>query len=142
MSIGHSATGMRHKGLFGETLRLEGVEHRDDNKGSRFYGIRFRTHSEADKPLLITKDPPPVTLVTPRVTAETRASDGCDACDVFLHSLYRYLPTPLAPPRGVGVSIEDLCNNSSVTSHPSLVRTLDVTDMSNPSLVLENGVAP
>ena len=31
------------KDLFENQLRLEGVEHRDDNKGSRFSGLRFRT---------------------------------------------------------------------------------------------------
>ena len=76
------------KDLFENQLRLEGVEHRDDNKGSRFCGIRFRAPSDADKPLLITKHPPPVTDVTPPVTAETRTSDGCDTCDgVFTLSL-------------------------------------------------------
>jgi hypothetical protein len=133
------------KDLFENQLRLEGIEHKDDNKGSRFYGLRFRTYSDVAEPLLITKHPPPVTDVTCTVTDETRTSDGCDVCDGFLLSLYGHLPTPCAsgaPPRGVGVPIESLCNNSSVTSHPSLVRTLDVTDMSHPSLVLENGVAP
>ena len=84
------------KDLFENQLRLEGVEHRDDNKGSRFYGIRFRTYSDAGEPLLITKHPPPVTDVTPPVTAETRTSDGCDACDRFLQSLYGHLPTPVS----------------------------------------------
>jgi hypothetical protein len=91
------------KDLFENQLRLEGVEHKDDNKGSRFYGIRFRTYSDMAEPLLITKHPPPVTDVTGTVTDETRASDGCDACDGFLLSLYGYLPTPCvsgAPPRG------------------------------------------
>ena len=88
------------KDLFENQLRLEGVEHRDDNKGSRFSGLRFRTYSkeDADEPLLITKHPPPVTDVTPPVTAETRTSDGWDACDAFLQSLYRHLPTPCTPP--------------------------------------------
>src|SRR5262249_47288950 len=97
------------------------------------------------KPLLITKHPPPVTDVTCTVTAETRASDGCDACDGFLLSLYRHLPTPcvpLSPRREVGASIEELCNNPSLTSHPSLLRTLDVTKTSHPSSVRENGIAP
>ena len=93
------------KDLFENQLRLEGVEHRDDNKGSRFSGLRFRTYSkeDADEPLLITKHPPPVTDVTPPVTDETRTSDGWDACDAFLQSLYGHLPTPctpLSPPRG------------------------------------------
>ena len=79
------------KDLFDNQLRLAGVEHRDDNKGSRFFGLRFRAPSDKDEPLLITKDPPPVTDVTPPVTDETCASDGCDACDACLHSLYRYL---------------------------------------------------
>ena len=92
------------KDLFENQLRLEGVEHRDDNKGSRFSGLRFRTYSkeDADEPLLITKHPPPVTDVTPPVMVKTRASDGWDACDAFLHSLYGHLPTPCTspPPRG------------------------------------------
>ena len=133
------------KDLFDHQLRLEGVEHRDDNKGSRFCGIRFRAHSDADEPLLITKHPPPVTDVACTVTDETRASDGCDACDGFLHRLYRYPPTPCTPidlPRVVGVPIDDLSENPSLMSHPSLVRTLDVTDTSHRSLVRKNGVAP
>jgi hypothetical protein len=133
------------KDLFENQLRLEGVEHKDDNKGSRFYGIRFRTYSDMAEPLLITKHPPPVTDVTGTVTDETRASDVCDACDGFLLSLYGYLPTPCvsgAPPRGVGVSIEELCNNPSLTSHPSLLRTLDVTKTSHPSSMRENGSIP
>ncbi len=80
------------KDLFENQLRLDGVEHRDDNKGSRFCGLRFAPRSDKDEPLLITKHPPPVTDGTPPVTAETRASDGCDACDACLRSLYRYLP--------------------------------------------------
>ena len=124
------------KDLFENQLRLEGVEHRDDNKGSRFFGLRFRAPSDEDKPLLITKHPPPVTDGTHTVTDETRTSDGCDACDGFLFNLSGYLPTPCAsgaPLRVGGGSIEDLCNNPSNTSHPSLVQTLDVTDMSHPS---------
>jgi phage/plasmid-associated DNA primase len=119
--------------LFENQLRLEGVEHRDDNKGSRFFGIRFRTTRNKDEPLLITKHPPPVTDVTPPVTDEPRTSDGCDACDGFLFRLYGHLPTPCVsdhPPRGVGVSIEELSNNPSNTSHSSLVRGRSVTDMS------------
>jgi hypothetical protein len=47
--------------LFENQLRLDGVEHRDDNKGSRFCGLRLRTDSDADQPCLITHHPPPVT---------------------------------------------------------------------------------
>jgi putative DNA primase/helicase len=55
------------KDLFENQLRLEGGEDRDDNKGSRFLGIRFRTTRDKDESLLITKHPPPVTLGTPLV---------------------------------------------------------------------------
>jgi phage/plasmid-associated DNA primase len=118
------------KDLFENQLRLKGVEHRDDNKGSRFYSIRFRTSSDADEPLLITKHPPPVTDGTPTVTEEPRTSDGCDVCDGFLHRLYGHLPTPCTPlslPQGVGVSREGNCNNPAHTSHTSLVRGASVT---------------
>ena len=37
-----------------------------------------------------------MTDMTASMTAETRANDGYDACDGFLHSLYRHLPTPCA----------------------------------------------
>jgi hypothetical protein len=133
------------KDLFENQLRLEGVEHRDDNKGSRFFGLRFRAPSDADKPLLITKHPPPVMDVTCMVTAETRTSDGCDACDGFLLSLYGHLPTPCVPlslQRGGGVSIEENSKNPSNPSHPSLMRTLDVTDVSQLASVRQNGIAP
>jgi putative DNA primase/helicase len=43
--------------LFDNQLRLDGVEHRDDNKGSRFCGIRLRTDQDADQPCLITHHP-------------------------------------------------------------------------------------
>ena len=59
--------------------------------------------------------------------------------------LYGHLPTPCAPvdiPRGCGVLIEDLSENPSNTSHPSLEQTLDLTDTSHPSLARKNGVAP
>ena len=43
--------------LFENQLRLDGVEHRDDDKGSRFCGIRLRTDQDADQPCLITHIP-------------------------------------------------------------------------------------
>ncbi len=106
------------KDLFENQLRLEGVEHTDDMYGSRFHGIRFRRASDADEPLLITKQPPPMTDMTAAMTDETRTHDGYDACDGFLHSLYRHLPTPCAssdPPRGVGVSIEEHCQQPVIS---------------------------
>jgi hypothetical protein len=115
--------------------QLEGVEHRDDNKGSRFCGIRFRLPSDADKPCLITTHAPPVTDGTDTVTAETRTSDGCDACDACLHGLLRHLPTPATSVpiiQGGGVSIEECCNDPSNTSHPSLARGSGVTALSPP----------
>jgi hypothetical protein len=129
------------KDLFENQLRLEGVTHTDDNKGSRFHGLRLRLASDTKKPLLITQDPPPVTHGTLPVTAETRTSDGWDACDGCLHFLYRHLPTLLSP-RGVGVSIGDFFNNPSHPSHPSLLRSLDVPDPSHPSSVRGNGSMP
>ena len=50
--------------LFENQLRLDGVEHRDDYKGSRFCGLRLRTDQDADQPCLITHHPPPVTMDT------------------------------------------------------------------------------
>ena len=116
--------------LFENQLRLAGVEHRDGNKGSQFCGIRLRTDQDADQPCLITHHPPPVTDGTPLVTAERRVSDGCDTCDGFVQGL-SHPRSPLYPsgdPRqGVDVHPGEVCNNPSNTSHPSLVRVLDVT---------------
>src|SRR4029077_19120336 len=111
----------------------------------RFYGICVRAANDEITPLLITKHPPPVRDGIHTVRDESRASDGCEACEEFLQSLYGHLPTPCAPvdiPRGCGVLIEDLSENPSNTSHPSLVQTLDLTDTSHPSLARKNGVAP
>jgi hypothetical protein len=132
------------KDLFENQLRLAGVEHTDDMYGSRFHGIRFRRASDADEPLLITKKPPSMTDMTGSMTDEARANDGYDACDAFLHSLYRHLPTPCAPvdpPKGVGVSRGEDANNPSYLSYLSSVRSSDVIAMSYPSSVRENGVA-
>jgi hypothetical protein len=116
--------------LFENQLRLDGVEHRDDNKGSRFCGIRLRTDQDADQPCLITHHPPPVTDGTPPVTAESRVSDGCDTCDGFVQGLAGDLAA-LDPSgsllQGQGLPISEVCNNPSYTSHPSLVRGADVT---------------
>ena len=116
--------------LFENQLRLDGVEHRDDNKGSRFCGIRLRTDQDADQPCLITHHPPPVTDGTPPVTADSRVSDGCDTCDGFVQGLSRHLP-PLDPSgdplQGKGIPLSEVCNHPSNTSHPSLVRGSGVT---------------
>ena len=116
--------------LFENQLRLDGVEHRDDNKGSRFCGIRLRTANDAEAPLLITNHPPPVMDGTPPVTDQIRASDGCDACDGFVQLLYGPLPTlcpSVDPLQGVDASLDEECNNASNTSHPSLGRGSRVT---------------
>ena len=44
------------------------------------------------QPLLITGTPPPMTAMTPAMTADTRVHDGCDACDGFVQGLSRPLP--------------------------------------------------
>jgi phage/plasmid-associated DNA primase len=132
------------KDLFENQLRLEGVEHTDDMHGSRFHGIRFRRASDTDEPLLITKNPPPMTDMTGSMTAETRANDGYDACDAFLHSLYRHLPTPctsVGPSREGRCSIDDNAHNPSYLSYPSSVRSADVIGTSYPSSVRENDAA-
>ena len=116
--------------LFENQLRLDGVEHRDDNKGSRFCGIRLRTDQDADQPCLITHHPPPVTDGTPPVTADSRVSDGCDTCDGFVQDLSRSLLSldPSAIPSRGRVSLSaKVCNHPSNTSHPSLVRGSGVT---------------
>ena len=116
--------------LFENQLYLDGVEHRDDNKGSRFCGIRLRTDQDADHPCLITHHPPPVTDGTPPMTADSRVSDGWDAGDGFVQGLYRHL-YPLCPSvellPGEGIPLSEVCNNASNTSHPSLVRGSRVT---------------
>jgi len=71
-----------------------------------------------------------VTDGTPPVTAESRVSDGCDACDGFAQNIYRYLPTidpsgSLLP--GEGLPLSEVFNNPSNPSHPSLVRGSGVT---------------
>jgi putative DNA primase/helicase len=111
-------------------LRLDGVEHRDDNKGSRFFGIRLRTPSDVEAPLLITNHPPPMTDGTPPVTAESRVRDGCDACDGFVQGLagpLSLLSPSGSPLQGEGVLLSNVCNHLSKTSHPSLVRGSGVT---------------
>jgi hypothetical protein len=116
--------------LFENQLRLDGVEHRDGNKGSQFCGIRIRTDDDADQPCLITHHPPLVTDGTPPVTAETYVSDGCDTCDGFVQGLSGYFP-PLASfgssLQGEDISLTKVCNNLSNPSHPSLVRGSGVT---------------
>jgi phage/plasmid-associated DNA primase len=116
--------------LFENQLRLDGVEHRDGNKGSQFCGIRLRTDSDADQPCLITHHTPPVTDGTPPVTAQSPVSDGCDTCDGFIQDLSQPL-SPLAPSvdplHGTGVPRSDVINHPSQPSHPSLVQGAGVT---------------
>ena len=97
--------------LFENQLRLDGVEHRDDNKGSQFCGIRLRTDQDAEQPCLITHHPPPVTHGTPPVTAHSRVSDGCDACDGFVQVCLDASPPllPLAVPSKGRVSFSVRC---------------------------------
>jgi phage/plasmid-associated DNA primase len=115
--------------LFENQLRLDGVMHTDDMYGSRFYGLSLRTASDAEEPCLITGSPPPMTDKTPAMTADTRAHDGCDGCDRFVHGL----SSPLSPPcpsgdplQGGGCPIGEHAANPSYLSYPSSVRGLDV----------------
>src|SRR5262245_48426891 len=80
--------------LFENQLSLDGVVHTDDMYGSRFHGLRVRTASDAEMPLLITGTPSPMTDRTPALTADTRVHDGCDACDGFLQMLALLLSPP------------------------------------------------
>ena len=116
--------------LFENQVHLDGVKHRDDNKGSQFCGMRLRAHNDADQPCLITHHPPPVTDGTSPVTAHSRVSDGCDTCDGFVQEVYRHLPPlcPSADPRqGVDIPLGDVINDPSYPSHPSLMRVSGVT---------------
>ena len=124
--------------LFENQLRLDDVVHTDDMYGSRFHGIRLRTTSDAEEPLLITGAPPPMTDRTPAMTADTRVHDGCDACDGFVQDL----SNPLAPPcpsgdtsKGIGVSLREYAIHPSYLSYPSSMRGSDVMVPSYPSLV-------
>jgi putative DNA primase/helicase len=95
--------------LFENQLRLDGVVHTDDMYGSRFHGLRLRTASIADEPCLITGAPPPMTAMTPAMTAETHVYDGCDACDGFVQGLSRPLPPTCSsgdPSQAEGDSLE------------------------------------
>ena len=112
--------------LFENQLRLDGVVHTDDMYGSRFHGIRLRTASDAEEPLLITGTPPPMTDMTPAMTADTRAHDGCDACDGFVQSLSGPLPPPCPsgdPSQGVGVPLGEHSINPSYLSYPSSMQS-------------------
>src|SRR5262245_42487841 len=97
--------------LFENQLRLDGVEHRDGNKGSQFCGIRLRTDNDADQPCLITHHPPPVTDGIPPVTAETYVSDGCDTCDGFVRGVHAH-PSPVCasgdPIQGAAIPVSEL----------------------------------
>ena len=116
--------------LFENQLRLDGVEHRDGNKGSQFCGMRLRTDQDADQPCLITHHPPPVTDGTPPVTAETDVSDGCDTCDGFVQGVHAH-PSPVCasgdPIQGAAIPVSERVNHSSNTSYPSLSRGASVT---------------
>jgi phage/plasmid-associated DNA primase len=126
------------KDLLENQLRLAEVEHRDDNQGSRFFGIRLRASSDKDKPLLVTTNTAPVTDEAGQVTGEPRTSDECDGCDGFLQRLSLNLLHPSETPtgelqRGVGVSRErGECENPSNTSLPSLARRNGLPEVSLP----------
>ena len=73
------------------------------------------------------------------MTDETRSSDGCDACDGFLHKLALEIPTPSeiavteSAARGVGVYIGgSYSENPANASHPSLERRNGIPDPSPP----------
>jgi putative DNA primase/helicase len=130
--------------LFENQLRLDGVTHTDDMYGSRFHGLRLRAVSDAEAPCLITGSPPPMTLMTPVMTADTRAHDGCDACDGFIQTL----SLPLSPPCPVGddsqggeISLGEHATHPSYLSYPSSVPSCDVIPPSYPSLAPPNGDA-
>jgi putative DNA primase/helicase len=130
--------------LFENQLRLDGVTHTDDMYGSRFHGLRLRAVSDAEAPCLITGSPPPMTLMTPVMTADTRAHDGCDACDGFIQTL----SLPLSPPCPVGddsqggeISLGEHATHPSYLSYPSSVPSCDVMPPSYPSLAPPNGDA-
>jgi hypothetical protein len=130
--------------LFENQLRLDGVTHTDDMYGSRFHGIRLRTASDAEMPCLVTGSPPPMTPMTPVMTAETRVHDGCDACDGFVHGLSRPLhpPCPTGDPSQRGeISLGEKSNHPSYLSYPSSGQSGDVMPSSYPSLAQRNGGA-
>jgi phage/plasmid-associated DNA primase len=103
--------------LFDNQLRLDGVVHTDDMYGSRFHGLRLRTASDAEVPFLITGALPLMTPMTPAMTAEPPAHDGCDACDRFVQTLLRppSAPGPSGEPlQGEGVPPGEEATNLSV----------------------------
>ena len=119
--------------LFQNQLRLSGVGHLLDNQGSRFYGIRLRAYSDADKPLFITSNSAPVMDGKDTVRVETRASDGCEGCEGYLRNLRIGPHPPFAcngsqgdsstqKEGGWGVYREVEIENGIYPSHPSLAR--------------------
>jgi hypothetical protein len=130
--------------LFDNQLRLDGVVHTDDMYGSRFHGLRLRTASDAEVPFLITGALPLMTPMTPAMTAEPPAHDGCDACDRFVQTLLRppSAPGPSGEPlQGEGVPPGEEATNLSYLSYPSSVPRSDVMAPSDPSLAQANGSA-
>src|SRR5262249_32912934 len=80
--------------LLQNQLRLEWVEHTDDQHGSRFHGLRLRTQQDKARLFITGLTPAPMTDVTDTLTDETRTNDGCDGCDRFLQTC-SIPPTPL-----------------------------------------------
>ena len=128
--------------LFENQLRLDSITHTDDMYGSRFHGMRLRTTSDAEEPFLITGSSPPMMDRTPAMTADTRAHDGCDACDGCIQTL----SMPLSPPcpvgddsQGGGNALKEDAIHPSYLSYPSSVPSCDVIAPSYPSLAQANG---
>ena len=130
--------------LFDNQLRLNGVVHTDDMYGSRFHGLRLRTANDAEAPFLITGSSPPMTALTPAMTANPHTHDGCDACDGFLQRLASPLPSPCPsddPSQGGGGSLGEDAIHPSYLSYPSSAQRFDVMVQSYPSLAQPNGGA-
>jgi phage/plasmid-associated DNA primase len=130
--------------LFENQLRLDGITHTDDMYGSRFHGLHLRTVSDAEAPCLITGSSPPMTGMTPAMTADTRVHDGCDVCDGFLQTLSLSLspPCPVGDySQGGGNALKEDSIHPSYLSYPSSVPSCDVMPPSSPSLTQPKGGA-
>jgi phage/plasmid-associated DNA primase len=120
--------------LLEHQLRLDGVEHRDDNQGSRFTGLRFRTKTDV-KRLVAVPQPAPVTVGTVPVTVHPLQSDSCDGCTDILSRIYeekqRLVSTGQAP---IFSPIGGFANKLSQLSHPPPATESDGEQPSQPSL--------